>query len=260
MTVPAFSADSHSAAADALIIQIYTEIEARRKAMTAGTPGLLDFPQAARALQHCAGMAGLSPPVPTTEAEGLARAFLDGDDQPFADCTGHHSVSPELASAFGAGDVLVLSTLLAAREQWSRGPGIVEPPVSEGDAQEALCPVCGSLARLELLLGQYSEKYAVCPACDSLWRIPRVGCPHCGESDGRRLVVYRDESRSDRALVHCLSCRRVWRRLNVKGRMTPPDDLFLRAFESWSEETLLAERDDVQSVPLRPRRGAAAPR
>jgi hypothetical protein len=113
---------------------------------------------------------------------------------------------------------------------------------------------------LELLLGQFSERYAVCPACDALWRIPRIGCPHCSESDGHHLVVYNNtEGRTDRALVHCLVCRRVWRRLDLKDRTAPPDDLFVRAFEPWPEELLFDQRDAVLPVPLRPRRRTLAP-
>ncbi|MFO1428576.1 MAG: hypothetical protein U1F76_00315 [Candidatus Competibacteraceae bacterium] len=55
-----------------------------------------------------------------------------------------------------------------------------------------------------------------------------------------------------RALIHCLSCRRVWRRLELRGRTAPPDDVFIRAVEPWSEELLLDQREDVLPVPLRP--------
>ncbi|MGA2706683.1 MAG: formate dehydrogenase accessory protein FdhE [Isosphaeraceae bacterium] len=257
MTAPIPPADSATASARALIVQLCGEINANRKGalVPAGSLGDLDLARATETIVRCAGNADLLPTLAFAEAEDLARAFVDGDDGPFVRYSDGHSLPPTEESDLGVDEVLVLCALLAAREQWAWEARIVGLPASRSAEPDAICPACGSMARLEILLGQFSERYAVCPACDALWRIPRIGCPHCGEGDGRHLVVYNTEGRTDRALVHCLICRRVWRRLDLKDRTVPPDDLFIRAFEPWSEELLFGQRDDVLPVPLRPLRG-----
>src|SRR5512142_3030336 len=261
MTAPIPPADSARASAGALIVRLHGEFNANRKGcfVPAGSPGDLDLARATEAIVRWAGNADLSPALTAVEAEDLARAFVDGDDGPFIRYSDGHSLPPTEESDLGVDEILVLCALLAAREQWAREARAVGLPASGSAEPDAVCPACGSMARLEIVLGPSGERYAVCPACDALWRIPRIGCPHCGESDGRHLVVYNTEGRTDRALVHCLVCRRVWRRLDLKDRTAPPDDLFIRAFEPWSEEVLFGERDDVLPVPLRPLRGTLDP-
>ncbi len=227
-------------------------IDRQESVVPAGLSGKLDLARAAATIRRCTQSAGLSPALTIAEAEELARAFVDGDDGPFGRYGAGHSFPPTEESGLEVDEVLALCALLAAREQWARGAHSVEPPTSGSDEPNAVCPECGSLARLEILLGQYSERYSVCPVCNAYWRIARVGCPHCGERDGHHLVVYTAEQRTGRALVHCLSCRRVWRRLELRGHTTPPDDLFIRTFEPWPEELLLDQRDEVLPVPLRP--------
>ena len=260
MTAPILPADSPTTSARGLIVRLYGEINANRQRalVPVGSPGELDFARAAATIVRCAGHAHLSPTLVFAEAEDLAQAFVDGDDGPFVRYSDGHSLPPATESDLAVDEVLVLCALLAAREQWTRAARIVELPASRSVEPDAVCPECGSLARLEILLGQFSERYVVCPACNALWRISRVGCPHCGESDGRHLVVYNIEGRTDRALVHCLVCRRIWRRLELRDRTIPPDDLFIRTFEPWSEEQLLGQRDDVLPVPLRPWRGTGS--
>lgn len=256
MTTPIPPADSTISSASGLIVRLYRQIEADRNKMPVptGSPGEIDFARAAATIQRCTQSAGLAPALTFAEAEDLARAFVAGDDDLFGRYGANHSLPTGEESGLEVDEVLVLCTLLAAREQWARAARIVEPPASGPNQPDAVCPECGSLARLEILLGQYSERYVVCPVCDALWRTHRVGCPHCGERDGSQLMIYTAQERTNRALVHCLSCRRVWRRLEIRGHTTPPDELFIRAFEPWGEELLLDQRDDVLPTPLRPRR------
>jgi hypothetical protein len=240
--------------ATVLINRLITQVEAshQQPVVTAGTSGKLDPALAAATILRCAESAGLTPTLTSAEAEELARAFVEGDDGPFDRLSAGRRLASDEDAGLEVDEVLVLCALLAAREQWGRGAHNVEPQASGTDDSDAVCPECGSLARLEILLGQYSERYSVCPVCDAYWRIVRVGCPHCGEHDGRHLTVYSTEGPVGRALVNCLSCRRVWRRLELRGRTTPPDDLFIRAVEPWPEELLLDQREDVLPVPLRP--------
>ena len=254
MTTPNFPVDNATALTNKLINQLLGEIEANRQkvAVAASSPGKLDSARAAATILRCAETAGLIPALTLAEAEELARAFIEGDDGPFERLGAGRRLASGEDVGLEADEVLVICTLLATREQWSRGAHSVEPLASGADQADAVCPECGSLARLEILLGQYSERYSVCPVCDAYWRIVRVGCPHCGERDGRHLTVYSAEESIGRALVHCLSCQRVWRRLELRGWTTPPDDLFIRALEPWPEELPLDQREDVLPVPLRP--------
>ncbi len=261
MTAHITPADSPTAVTRNLILRLCAAIDASRR--EAGAPAAasseLDLVRAAATIRRCAAEAGLTPALTLTEAEELARAFVDGDDGPFVRYGANYSLAPTLQSELGADEALALCALLAAREQWAQGARLVEPAAADSTSLNAVCPACGSLARLEILLDQFSERYATCSACDAYWRITRVGCPHCGESDGRHVVVYNATEQTGRALVHCLSCRRAWRRLDLRNRMAPPDELFLHALEPWTEELLLDQRDDVLPAPLRPRRGPITP-
>lgn len=256
MPTPISSADSTPPLVHELLIRLDEEISAKRVVtpLPAVTPGDLDRNRAVATVVQCAGSAGLTPALPPAAAAELVHAFLDGDDAPFARCATSYHLPPDDETGLDSNELLILCTLLAAREQWAGKVRIVTLPDSGQVGTEAVCPVCGSLARLELLLGQYSERYVVCPACDALWRIPRVGCPYCGERDGNRLVVYNATERTDRALVHCQNCQRVWRRLHRQDRNTPPDDLFIHAITPWPEELLVGQHAAVLPVPLRPQR------
>jgi hypothetical protein len=239
-----------------LIAKLLGEIEANHQetVVSAGLSGNLDLARAAATILRCAQSVGLVPALTSAEAEALVRAFIEGDDNPFSRLVGGRHLSSNESAGLEVDEVLVLCTLLAARKQWASGMHSAKPPASRADEPDAVCPDCGSLARLEILLGQYSERYSVCPVCDAFWRIVRIGCPHCGERDGRRLVVYSATEPVERSLVHCQTCRRAWRRLELRGHATPPDDLFIRAFEPWPEELLLDQYEDVLPVPLRPAR------
>lgn len=255
MTMPNSPVENATPSLNRLIARLLGKIEANRQETTvaAGTPGKLDLARAAAAILRCAESVGLKPALTIDEAEELAQAFIEGDDGPFERLGNGRRLALDEDAGLEVDELLVLCALLAAREQWGRGAHVVELPASGAKQSDAVCPECGSLARLEILLGQYSERYSVCPVCDAYWRIARVGCPHCDEHDGRHLTVYSTEEQVGRALVHCLRCRRVWRRLELRGRTTPPDDLFIRALEPWPEEVLLDQREDVLPVPLRPR-------
>ncbi|MFO1428641.1 MAG: formate dehydrogenase accessory protein FdhE [Candidatus Competibacteraceae bacterium] len=255
MTTPNSPVDNVTDSINRLIAQLLGKVEANRQeaVVIASSSGKLDFTRAAATILRCAESAGPTPALTIHEAEELARAFIEGDDSPFERLGAGRGIASSVEVGLEADEVLVLCALLAVREQWGRGAHVVEPSAAGANELDAVCPECGSLARLEILLGQYSERYSVCPVCDAYWRIARVGCPHCGERDGRHLTVYSAEESVGRALVHCLSCRRVWRRLELRGRMTPPDDVFIRAVEPWSEELLLDQREDVVPVPLRSR-------
>jgi len=261
MAIPIPPTDS-ATSTNSFIARLLGEIAIDRQEafVRAGPSGKLDLTRAAATILRCTQSAGLSPALTIAEAEELARAFIDGDGGPFGRYGAGYSFPPTEESGLEVDEVLVLCALLAVRQQWARGAHSVELPASGLDEPNAVCPECGSLVRLEILLGQYSERYIVCSACDAFWRIPRVGCPHCGERDGRHLVVYTAEQRTERALVHCLTCRRVWRRLELTGHTTPPDDLFIRTFEPWAEELLLDQHDDVLSAPLRTGRAGSQPK
>ncbi|MGE5296841.1 MAG: hypothetical protein ACM3VT_18630 [Solirubrobacterales bacterium] len=86
MTAPISPADNATTSTRELSARLYSEITANRKGtrVPTGSPGDLDFTRAAETIVRCAGNAGLSPTLAFAEAEDLARAFVDGDDGPFA--------------------------------------------------------------------------------------------------------------------------------------------------------------------------------
>lgn len=215
----------------------------------AAVPPAIDADRAARLLRNLLSSLGLFPELSDAEANEALNGFLKGDQSPFQNIAkrraarGGGNLAPEDVE-----ETALFCALLAAREQWTRfSRAVAAAPAAPFN----LCPVCGGIGRMEIIAGEDGRRSLVCPACDALWRIPRVGCPHCGEQDGSRLEVLSAAEEPGRAMVHCRSCGRAWRRRDM-GRQPYPEGMALAdAFLPWAVEASLCSSSNILPVPLR---------
>ena len=219
-------------------------------------PPAIAIDRATILLRSLLSSAGFIPELTDAEATDAFHGFLTGDPSSFLRIAALHT-----ASANGTlvpediEETLLFCVVLAVRAQWTRVPPVV---VSAPIAPANTCPVCGGIGRLEIIAGEDGQRSLICPTCDARWRISRVGCPHCGEQDGSRLEVLSAATEPGRAMVHCRSCGRVWRRRDM-GRQPYPDGMSLAdAFLPWLVEASLCSCSGLLPVPLRVSAGTDA--
>lgn len=133
------------------------------------------------------------------EIDALFRHLLSGDDAVFQDIAGrlgcdkralafvaYNSLQPSLAVCAEQ-----LSTYLKDRADWNSGN----------------CPVCGSPAAIGVLNAD-GGRLLCCSFCWHQWPLPRVHCPFCGNTDGKKLhYLYSETEKALRANC-CDACRK----------------------------------------------------
>ncbi len=220
-------------------------------------PPAIDFDRASALLQSMLSELGLVPALSDSEAKEAFHGFLAGDQSPFQRIAALHTAKTdgqlEQLTPDDLEETILFCVLLAARAQWAR----VKPAAESSPAGRAnICPVCGGIGRLEVIAGEDGQRSLICPACDARWRISRVGCPHCGEQDGSRMEILSVAEEPGRAMAHCLSCGRAWRRRDT-GRQPYPEGASLAdAFLPWKVEASVCFSTNILPVPLRATPGA----
>ncbi len=97
------------------------------------------------------------------------------------------AMAPSLASAAEA-----LSRSLESGEIWHHGH----------------CPVCGSLPLLGELREKEGFKYMTCSFCSHDYRVPRLSCVFCGETDHENLAYFSADEEPGYRVEVCKSCAR----------------------------------------------------
>ncbi len=69
------------------------------------------------------------------------------------------------------------------------------------------CPVCGSLPFMSGLRGKEGKRHCTCSFCLTEYRVPRLACPFCGETDHNKLSFYDSPDEPGFRIDACLSCR-----------------------------------------------------
>ena len=69
------------------------------------------------------------------------------------------------------------------------------------------CPVCGGLPLIAELRDKAGRRYASCSFCGTRYRIPRLACAFCGETDAKRLSYFTAEDETGYRVEVCQSCK-----------------------------------------------------
>lgn len=112
-----------------------------------------------------------------------------------------------------------LAPLLGAYEGWRAGAAWNRP----------YCPTCGAAPSQGQLVAHEAgrARKLVCGQCQTRWGWQRVGCPHCGNEDQRRLELHELEGADEGLrLDACLECKGY-----VKTVTREPAEPFL--LEDW---------------------------
>ena len=69
------------------------------------------------------------------------------------------------------------------------------------------CPICGGLPAIAALVGEEGKREGLCSFCGHLWKLPRLGCPFCGNEKQEDLRYFYGEG-DDIYRVHvCEQCK-----------------------------------------------------
>jgi FdhE protein len=97
----------------------------------------------------------------------------------------------------------------------------VDPKAVEG-WKEGTCPVCGSRAGMDELVGEEGRRYLCCSTCFFRWPFPRLQCPYCGNQDPETLSYFLAGEEPTRVCV-CRKCSRyIKTRDSRKGNSDVP--------------------------------------
>ncbi len=73
--------------------------------------------------------------------------------------------------------------------------------------QHGHCPVCGDLPLISSLREKEGQRYATCSFCLTSYRIPRLMCPFCGETDHKQLAFYDTPEEPGYRIDACETCK-----------------------------------------------------
>lgn len=191
---------------------------ASTEAMFAGSPMLLrqDFPhdlaQAAslfpRFLEILAGVSPEAAKAAEALREALATGELDpaqamralavGDEALFATWREKLPTTPR------ALDFLATSSLWPGLNAAAQGLATRIPENLPHD--HGHCPLCGSLPYISLLRGKEGQRHGVCSFCGHQYRVRRLGCLFCDETDQNKLKQFRVQEYPGVRVDVCESC------------------------------------------------------
>lgn len=105
------------------------------------------------------------------------------------------------------------------------------------------CPFCRGSPAIACRRGATESdgaaRHLVCAHCGLEWRIDRIRCPNCSESDPAKLPLFQDETRPTVRLETCESCRCYVKSIDVSDepRSVPEvDDLQSLSLDLWARE------------------------
>jgi len=68
------------------------------------------------------------------------------------------------------------------------------------------CPICGSLPSLSVLKEEVGKRFLLCSYCGHLWRIDRIICPFCNNTDQESLQFFYTEEEKTHRVDLCDKC------------------------------------------------------
>ncbi len=125
--------------------------------------------------------------------------FLQGKDDFFSDWAQKTPATPRLVT------FLVRGALTPSIEAVA---GALNGRVPRDRAwQHGHCPVCGDLPLISSLREKEGLRYATCSFCLTSYRIPRLMCPFCGETEHKQLTFYDAPEEPGYRIDACETCK-----------------------------------------------------
>jgi FdhE protein len=90
---------------------------------------------------------------------------------------------------------------------------------NELDAESWLkgyCPICGSPPSLSLLRNETGIRYLLCSFCDYQWRLERLTCPHCANTDPSFLRYFSGEGEETHRVDLCDQCHQYIKTIDFR--------------------------------------------
>jgi FdhE protein len=69
------------------------------------------------------------------------------------------------------------------------------------------CPICGGLPAIAALVGEEGKRKGLCSFCGHLWKLPRLGCPFCGNEKQEDLRYFYGEGDDIYRVQVCEQCK-----------------------------------------------------
>lgn len=83
--------------------------------------------------------------------------------------------------------------------------------------REPLCPICNSPPTLSLLKGEPALRYALCSHCGCQWRVDRMSCLACGNTNHKTLSHFHGEGEGGTRIDLCDNCHSYIKTIDVRG-------------------------------------------
>lgn len=128
----------------------------------------------------------------------VLRALPAGDETLFAAWRQRLPESPRVL------DFLAVSSLWPGLNAAARA---LAPRLPENmPHDQGHCPLCGSLPYLTLLREKEGLRFGACSYCGHEYRLRRISCPYCDESDTTKLKLFRVDEYPGVAVSVCDTC------------------------------------------------------
>ncbi len=69
------------------------------------------------------------------------------------------------------------------------------------------CPYCGSAPLLSYLKGKEGKRVHACSLCLSFYRVPRIQCPYCLNSEQKKFSIFTSDTDADFQVCICKKCK-----------------------------------------------------
>jgi FdhE protein len=73
--------------------------------------------------------------------------------------------------------------------------------------RQGYCPICGALPAIAALVGEEGKREGLCSFCGHVWKLPRLGCPFCGNEKQEDLRYFYGEGDDIYRVQVCEQCK-----------------------------------------------------
>jgi len=112
---------------------------------------------------------------------------------------------------------------------------------------KACCPICGSLPFLSLLKEEVGKRFLLCSYCGYQWRIDRLMCPFCNNTEQELLHYLYPEGEEAYRIDLCDKCHQYIKTIDL--RKTEAPDLFLEDLATLHLDITASQKGYKRPVP-----------